>query len=664
MSVLTLPNPDALTVRAKALVFEDPLSRALLERIQQIAPSDATALIVGETGTGKEIVARHLHELGPRRARPFVAVNCGALSETLMESELFGHERGAFTGAIATRPGWFESANGGTLFLDEIGDLPTAMQVKLLRVLQEREVVRVGGRTPIPIDLRLVAATNVHLEASVRAGKFREDLYYRLNVAMLSLPSLRERPGDILPLAQYFLDLYRHRLRAGEVVLVEASKERLLAHSWPGNIRELENVIHCALLVCRDGRVVPDDLRVGGAPLRPARDLPPAQDRWSVLEDAVRALFDEETEGLHQRIEQLVMRTAYDHCHRNQLQTARLLGISRNVVRARLLESGDLRPAVRRETSASPEGAPSGGVGQVADLRPAIRIGYQQFGLLWLLRACGGLERAISESGLGLRWTEFSSGPELVEALRSDELDLGVVGEAPPLVAQAAHTPLVYLAAEPPAPEAEAIIVPRDSTLTRVAELRGERVAVTRGSNAHYLLLRALDEAGVPVTTVDVVFSAPAEARRQFESGLVRAWVIWDPLLASIQHDTGARVLRDATGLASNHAFYVGSSRFTSKRPGLVDVFLAEIGKLGRTANDNPEAVVELLGDSVGIPRPALLAALRRNRFGVKPFDAELTRSQQGVADLSLSAKLIPRPVSVADARWRRSPQGVALSSR
>ena len=165
MAVLTLPNPDALTVRAKALVFEDPLSRALLERIQQIAPSDATALIVGETGTGKEIVARHLHELGPRRARPFVAVNCGALSETLIESELFGHERGAFTGAIGTRPGWFESANGGTLFLDEIGDLPTAVQVKLLRVLQEREVVRVGGRTPIPIDIRLVAATNVHLEA-------------------------------------------------------------------------------------------------------------------------------------------------------------------------------------------------------------------------------------------------------------------------------------------------------------------------------------------------------------------------------------------------------------------------------------------------------------------------------------------------------------------
>src|SRR3954454_14130212 len=148
MAVLTLPNPDALTVRAKALVFEDPLSRALLERIQQIAPSDATALIVGETGTGKEIVARHLHELGPRRARPFVAVNCGALSETLIESELFGHERGAFTGANATRKGAFESAGKGTIFLDEIGERPAAAQAKLLRVLEYQKIVRVGSMQP------------------------------------------------------------------------------------------------------------------------------------------------------------------------------------------------------------------------------------------------------------------------------------------------------------------------------------------------------------------------------------------------------------------------------------------------------------------------------------------------------------------------------------
>jgi sigma-54-specific transcriptional regulator len=264
MPVLTLPNAGtlALSVRAKALVFDDPLSRALLDRIRQIAPSDATALIVGETGTGKEIVARHLHELGARRGRPFVAVNCGALSETLVESELFGHERGAFTGAVTAKQGWFESAEGGTLFLDEIGDLPPATQVKLLRVLQEREVVRVGARTPTPIDVRLVAATNVDLAQAVRAGKFREDLYYRLNVAVLDLPPLRDRPGDVMPLVRHFLGVYRQRLGAGEVVLEAAAEVRLLSHAWPGNIRELENVIHHALLVCRDGRVTTDDLHL------------------------------------------------------------------------------------------------------------------------------------------------------------------------------------------------------------------------------------------------------------------------------------------------------------------------------------------------------------------------------------------------------------------
>jgi sigma-54-specific transcriptional regulator len=182
MPVLTLPDAAArsLTVRAKALVFHDPRSQALLQRIRQLAPSDATVLIVGETGTGKEIVARHVHQLSARAPQPFVAVNCGAFSETLVESELFGHERGAFTGATASKPGWFEAAQGGTLFLDEIGDLPPAVQVKLLRVLQEREVVRLGSRQPVPIDVRLLAATNVDLQQAVLAGRFREDLYYRL----------------------------------------------------------------------------------------------------------------------------------------------------------------------------------------------------------------------------------------------------------------------------------------------------------------------------------------------------------------------------------------------------------------------------------------------------------------------------------------------------
>ena len=172
-----------------------PKSRAALDRLQQIAPSDATVLVTGETGTGKEIVARHVHDLSRRRDRPFVAVNCGALTESLIESELFGHERGAFTGAIASKPGWFEAASGGTLFLDEVGDLPLSIQVKLLRVLQEGEVVRVGARQPVRVDVRLIAATNVLLEEAVAAGHFREDLFYRLNVASLVLPTLARAAG-------------------------------------------------------------------------------------------------------------------------------------------------------------------------------------------------------------------------------------------------------------------------------------------------------------------------------------------------------------------------------------------------------------------------------------------------------------------------------------
>jgi sigma-54 dependent transcriptional regulator len=343
MAILTLPAADglALSVRAKALVFEDPRSCALLERIRQIAPSEATVLVVGETGTGKEIVARHVHELSARAGGPFLAVNCGAFSETLVESELFGHERGAFTGATMAKPGWFEAANGGTLFLDEIGDLPPAMQVKLLRVLQEREVVRLGSRVPVPVDVRLVAATNVNLDQAVAAGRFRDDLYYRLKVAVLTLPPLRERPGDVLPLARYFLDLYRRRLGSGPTALSAESSARLVAHSWPGNIRELENVIHSAMLVGR-GEHLDVDL-----PLVTAPRAPSAPDPLEPLGHALAALYERGLPELHRRVEETLMRTAYHYCHRNQLQTARLLGISRNVVRARLLEMGELAHGTR-----------------------------------------------------------------------------------------------------------------------------------------------------------------------------------------------------------------------------------------------------------------------------------------------------------------------------
>ncbi|MBK5005964.1 sigma-54-dependent Fis family transcriptional regulator [Pseudomonas sp. S60] len=349
MSLITHPNARELTksVRATVLVFKDPRSQELLSRIERLAPSEANTLIIGETGTGKELVARHIHQLSRRGREPFVAVNCGAFAETLVESELFGHEKGAFTGATGNKAGWFEAANGGTLFLDEIGDLPLNMQVKLLRVLQEREVVRLGSRTPIPINVRLVAATNVNLADAVVAGHFREDLFYRLHVATIRLPPLRERPGDILPLAEFFIEEHCRRLGYERASLSQDTERKLLEHSWPGNIRELENAIHHALLVCRFQVVAPADLHL--VDMRPqvtaqsvsvsvtnAGSAPPS------LESALLALFEQNVPDLYEHIEETVFRAAYRYCHGNQLQTGRLLSISRNIVRARLEKIGEL----------------------------------------------------------------------------------------------------------------------------------------------------------------------------------------------------------------------------------------------------------------------------------------------------------------------------------
>ncbi|MDO9106268.1 MAG: sigma-54 dependent transcriptional regulator [Methylovulum sp.] len=346
--LITLPDPDshAMSIRATALVFTDPASTRLLDYIERIAPSEATVLIIGETGTGKELVARQVHKLSHRHNGPFIAVNCGAFSESLVESELFGHERGAFTGALNARSGWFEAANGGTLFLDEIGDLPLSAQVKILRVLQEREVVRLGSRTAIPIDVRLVAATNVNLAAAVQAGRFREDLYYRLNVAALDLLPLRERPGDILPLAWHFMERYGKRLELSSVDLSAEAERALLVYAWPGNIRELENVIHHALLVCKNGKVTAVDLHLnpdfGMSSHHGNSASVGTPSTLKSLENALAALYEHPADNLFDTIEEAIIRTAYAYCESNQVQTGRLLGISRNILRHRLKRYGYL----------------------------------------------------------------------------------------------------------------------------------------------------------------------------------------------------------------------------------------------------------------------------------------------------------------------------------
>lgn len=354
MQLLTLPPSPALatSIRATAQVFEDPKSKALLQHLQQIAPSDASVLIIGETGTGKELIARHIHNLSARKHQPFLAVNCGAFSESLVESELFGHEKGAFTGALGAKAGWFEEANGGTLFLDEIGDLPMPIQVKLLRVLQEREVVRLGSRKSIPINVRVLAATNVQLEKAINAGHFREDLFYRLNVVNLELSPLRERPGDILPLTRYFIDTYSRRLGYGDVVLSPEAEQKLAHSNWPGNIRELENVIHHTLLICRDGVIQSDDLRMSNLRIsRPETSTVNSdQSAEELLEHAFQRLFESQSDNLHENVERSLLRAAYRFCHHNQVHTAKLLGLSRNVTRTLLINLGELKVNKRSAT--------------------------------------------------------------------------------------------------------------------------------------------------------------------------------------------------------------------------------------------------------------------------------------------------------------------------
>lgn len=353
--IVAFDNPPAYSrsIRATALVFEDPASKALYERLERLAPSNANILIVGETGTGKELIARQLHHLSLRGNGPFIPVNCAALPEQLVESELFGHEKGAFTGAVLQKKGWFEVANGGTLFLDEIGDLPPATQVKLLRVLQERELSRLGGRTAIPIDIRLVAATNVNLEEAVKTGRFREDLYYRLNVAKVELPPLRKRLGDILPLADHFSRVYRQHLALPDATIADSARRALLAYPWPGNIRELENVIHHAMLVMRDGVIHAEDLHLarysiddsspaplgGGNPVHNSlysSAIADISNARAPLEQALLNLFETNGKNLFADIEARVVRCAFEYCQHNQLQTAKLLGISRNILRHRL----------------------------------------------------------------------------------------------------------------------------------------------------------------------------------------------------------------------------------------------------------------------------------------------------------------------------------------
>jgi nitrogen regulation protein NR(I) len=342
MSKTVTTDLDAQPVRklgsgaADRIVGRSLAMQQVYKLIGQVAPRDVTVLIRGESGSGKELVARAVWQHSRRAHKPFLAVNCAALAETLLESELFGHEKGAFTGAEMRKLGKFEQADGGTLYLDEVGDMSLPTQAKILRALQDGSFYRVGGHEAIHADVRVLAATHQDLERLIREGRFREDLYYRLRVVEVVLPPLRERKDDIPELARYLVSRHRETLNPEVRNLSSKAIERLLNHDWPGNIRELENILRRALVLCNGSSITPDHLDFGG---------PQAETRGSVttpedMETLVDRLLGAGKEHLIEEMEKLLITRALERQNGNQLRTARLLGITRNTLRSRIEKFG------------------------------------------------------------------------------------------------------------------------------------------------------------------------------------------------------------------------------------------------------------------------------------------------------------------------------------
>jgi two-component system, NtrC family, nitrogen regulation response regulator GlnG len=327
-----------------ALIGRHPRMQDVYKTIGRIAGTDVTVLLRGESGTGKELVARAIHHYSRRAGRPFVAVSCAAIPGTLLESEMFGHERGAFTDAKERRLGKFELAHGGTLYLDEIGDMPLELQTKLLRALQERTIERLGGHEPIRIDVRVLAATNRELEALMRDGRFREDLYYRLNVVTLNLPPLRERRRDIALLVEHFLAKYAAEL--GECGVAPEALDRLVGHDWPGNVRELENVVQRAMVMATGGVILPEHLPIG--PVSAAASVAVDASLEEIIErklvECVRGLREHASANLYDLmvglVEKPLLRAVLRETGGNQVRAAQILGINRNTLRKKLTEHG------------------------------------------------------------------------------------------------------------------------------------------------------------------------------------------------------------------------------------------------------------------------------------------------------------------------------------
>jgi transcriptional regulator with PAS, ATPase and Fis domain len=315
---------EAITEETNTIIHADPRTAETIKLAEQVAKSSASILIVGESGTGKELMAHHIHRKSDRSNKPFVAINCAAIPENLLESELFGYEKGAFTGAVSRRIGKFEEADGGTLLLDEISEMDLRLQAKLLRAIQEKEIDRIGGKLPIKVDARIIATSNREIEKEVAEGNFREDLFFRLNVVMIEIPCLKERPGDLEPLTSFFVKKYIEANGLNDIKLSPEAWAAIKAYDWPGNVRELENTIHRGVLLATNGKIRAESLRLRNSTTGNKGDT---SNNGQTTRLVGKTVAD---------VERGLIIDTLDHCLGNRTHAANILGISIRTLRNKL----------------------------------------------------------------------------------------------------------------------------------------------------------------------------------------------------------------------------------------------------------------------------------------------------------------------------------------
>lgn len=343
---------SAVAEESHALIFHDPKMANVVKLADQVAASEASILITGESGTGKEVMAHYVHGRSLRRDKPFISVNCAAIPENLLESELFGHEKGAFTGAIARRIGKFEEADGGTLLLDEISEMDIRLQAKLLRAIQERVIDRVGGKSPVRVNIRIIATSNRDLQSEARAGRFREDLFYRLNVVNLQLPPLRDRPADIIALSEHFATRYARSNGLPARPLSLEARRFLAHHRWTGNVRELENTMHRAVLLTTGDEIGIEAIRLPDGTRLDDMNLDGIAHKAAAAADSVSRAFVGKTVS---EVEQDLILQTLDHCLGNRTHAANILGISIRTLRNKLKEYGEQGVSIPTPGEARPQ---------------------------------------------------------------------------------------------------------------------------------------------------------------------------------------------------------------------------------------------------------------------------------------------------------------------